>query len=557
MESSDFFTPITGKVRKQKFAAVDIESKHEDTQRAGFTRPFMCGLYDGRQFKPFYDDNPEIDYRFRWYSPGGCVDRFMRAALTKKYRGYTFYAHNGGRFDFLFFLTWLAEMGQDMGYTFSLIPVSSSIQLLTVQGRNKSDQWKFVDSYKLMPMSLDKAAKSFQLPGKLKHDLHIPEWDRESWNKYNKQDCVQNYEVMVKFHHYVNNVLLGEVGITAPATAMKLYRRRYLQSELPRNQESHEFTRAGYFGGRTEMFIRRGEGLRYYDINSSYPRSMLELMPGGKMTPWKGKPPRHLTTNNLGFVQVRIRVPMMNIPILPVRHDTGRLIFPVGEFTGVWEWSEVELALKHGAEILEWGDSYWFEPVDMFSDYVKDLYRYRDKSLKGFDEGLAALAKLLLNSTYGKFGMKTLRREVYSWDDPSCPDEALPASNSPDSLIWYVEKQVDACYIMPQISARITSLSRQRLWNFMHQAEELGGRVYYSDTDSVITDVEMPTSTDLGELKDEYPEYSGRICGEFLGPKLYLLTADGNEDIELDALENVRAKGFTMPSRCGRGRQQN
>ena len=274
-------------------------------------------------------------------------------------------------------------------------------------------------------------------------------------------------------------------------------------------------------------------------------RFLLELMPGGKMTAWKGKPPRHLMTNNLGFVKVRVRVPMMNIPILPVRHETGRLIFPVGEFTGIWEWSEVELALKHGAEILEWGPSYWFEPVDMFSDYVKDLYRYRDKSLKGYDEGLAALAKLLLNSTYGKFGMKTLRREVYSWDNPNCPDEALPASNSPDSLIWYVEKEVDACYIMPHISARITSLSRQRLWNFMHQAEELGGRVYYSDTDSVITDVEMPTSTDLGELKDEYPEYSGHIYGEFLGPKLYMLLAEGYKN--LDPLENVRAKGFTMP----------
>ena len=151
------------------------------------------------------------------------------------------------------------------------------------------------------------------------------------------------------------------------------------------------------------------------------------------------------------------------------------------------------------------------------------------------------MVKIMLNSAYGKFGMKTLRKQIYRWDDPDLPDNAVPLSPDPDAPIWAAEEEVDAAYIMPQVAARVTALGRVRLYQAMQEAVEKGGRVYYCDTDSVITDVELETSTELGALKDEFPEYSGRLEGEFLAPKLYILSCDD--------FEKVKAKGLQDRSR--------
>jgi hypothetical protein len=90
----------------------------------------------------------------------------------------------------------------------------------------------------------------------------------------------------------------------------------------------------------------------------------------------------------------------------------------------------------------------------------------------------------------------------------------------------------------------------------MLAAQKLGGKVYYCDTDSIVTDVVMPETTELGGIKDELPEKLLRelcsmpdgptpvLCGEFLGPKLYVLTAKG-----CSAWDKVKAKGLEKRTR--------
>ncbi len=75
----------------------------------------------------------------------------------------TYYCHNGGGFDFLFFLPWLMENLERMGLTMMLIPVGNS-RLLSIHVRVKGQKWggwKFVDSLRTIPMGLDKAGKAF------------------------------------------------------------------------------------------------------------------------------------------------------------------------------------------------------------------------------------------------------------------------------------------------------------------------------------------------------------------------------------------------------------
>lgn len=588
-------TPLSGPAKRRPFIVLDIESKDEDTQRAGFTRPFMVGVYGELErgkppaYRAFFDENPEAGYwKERYFWEGGCVDKAMRFILTKRFRGHHIYAHNAGRFDYLFLLPWLMQVGMHLGYRFSIIPVASSIQVLDVwKGRLRDDGfvardrvWRFLDSFRLIPTGLDKAAKAFGLPGKLKHNLNLPQWD-PSWIKYNGQDCSELYNVLDKFHGYIENVLLGEVGITAPATAMKIFRRNYLKQSLPRSISTHDFVRRGYFGGRVEVFERVAEHLRYYDINSSYPRAMLEPMPAGPAVEVDGEPPDRFWNDgkpggsHIGFIEADVYVPEhIHIPVLPVRDiRTGKLIFPVGNLSGVWESEELQLAISEGARVVRWGHSTWFEAIPIFEEYVRTLYSFRDKNHPNYDSGLADVCKNMLNASYGKFGMKQMRRQLYLYDDAKMPADAVPLTNDPDSVIYVAELEVDAPYIMPQIAARVTALGRKRLFMAMKAAscqhcwprrcecpEDVAprSRVIYTDTDSVITPTNLENlpahmgikvSTDLGDLKDEFPGYSGHLIGEFVAPKVYILKVPGWADFpwESDFDEKfikVKAKGL-------------
>ncbi len=544
-------TPLTGKARRRDFIVLDLESKRDFTDAAGFTRPFMFGVYDGERYYAFFDKTPPTsqDWEEHYFREGGCVDRGMRFVLQKKYRGKHIYAHNAGRFDYLFLLPWLMLVGRALGFEFTVIPVASSIQVMDVwRGKLRRHVWRFVDSLKLIPTSLDKAAKGFGLPGKDKSalgpdDLNRPETDRKAWIGYNAQDCIQLFRVLEKFHHYVENVLLGEVGITAPATSMKIFRRRFLKGPIERAIDTHAFIRESYKGGRTEDYIRKGEKLYYFDINSSYPAAMLEDMPAGEATWWEGDPSTFIKDGFIGFCEVDVWVPpTLNIPPLPLTQ--GKLIFPVGKLSGIWEWSELKMALEVGCEIRKWKRSVWYPPKRIFREFVTELYKYRDRSREDFDQGLSEVAKNMLVSLYGKFGMKTLRKKIFLATDPELPANAVPANGDPECPVWYAETESDAPYIMPQISARVTSLGRQNLYRGMLAVHKAGGRVYYGDTDSIITDVVIPTSTELGAFKDELPEYGGRLCGEFLAPKLYALTAPADDEKKVKAYEKVKAKGI-------------
>jgi len=544
LEKAEYLTPLTGDPKRKRFVVLDLESKDGDSQKRGFTRPFMAGFFNGTTYTPFFDSSRDGWWQERYWREGGCIDRLMTTLLVREYAGTHIYAHNAGKFDYLFLLPWLMVIGRKRGFRFKIIPVASAIQVLDVWHMSAPYRvWRFLDSYRLIPIALDKAAKAFKLQGKKKHDLDLPETD-PSWKDYNQQDCVELYRVLEQFHHYIENVLCGEVGITAPSTSMKLFRRRYLKHELYRARSTHAFVREGYYGGRVESFEAEGWDLSYFDINSSYPFAMLSEMPVGEAVEWKGKPPSRITDSRIGFVRANVFVPpAIDPPPLPVRGrkedgiPDGKLIFPVGKLHGVWEMSELEMALEQGARVTGWFESVWYEPQEIFADFVRDLYQYRDTSRPDYDEGLAQVVKILLNSLYGKFGMRTIRRKLYLWDDPNLPPNAKPASNEPECPVWYAEEESDAPYVMPQVSARVTALARVNLYRHMLAARKHGGRVYYVDTDSIITDVRLPTSTKLGDLKDEIPEHSGRLHGRFYGPKLYVLTAEDYVRVKAKGIE--------------------
>jgi hypothetical protein len=199
---------------------------------------------------------------------------------------------------------------------------------------------------------------------------------------------------------------------------------------------------------------------------------------------------------------------------------------------------------------------------------VEDLYPFRDSSLPGYDAGLAYVVKILLNSLYGKFGQSALRRKVVPFSE-DLPEGAVPVDGTALSPVWYIDEEVQAPYIMPQIAAHVTALARLRLYDYMSSC---GESLAYCDTDSIITSSHLDTTTALGGLKNEYPDVT--FDGTFLAPKLYLLKgSDGSVKVvakgirerteatfetlrsggtvsswELEKLGKLAHKGFAKPA---------
>jgi len=567
MSGEVFLRPLAGTIRRKRVVVYDIESKDGDTQEKGFTRPFLVGLLHRQDFLPFRN-SPEVanlPWKERHIAPGGCIDLLMRHLLGlgqskdagKKYQSKrcNIYAHNGGKFDHLFLVGWL--LLNRKRFQFEIVSTQARMQRVDVWPRGQSKRkgfWSFFDSISLLPMPLSKVGKTFcpKTAQKMAQDLDLPE-DDPSWEIYNRMDCVVLRSGLRAFHKLIES-LGGEVGITAPATAMKLFRRKYMGKVwIKRNACfddcddlckgctrmtcdgtchgcAHAYVRQGYYGGRTERFCEYGYDVRYYDINSSYPASMLEDMPIGPMFTLGPCSPKHLALmarKCIGFVECKVYVPpTCKLPPLPYRCPIRKkLIFPAGEFSGVWDFAELELLKEVGGKILEIKRSVWYTKAPIFREMVTDLYRYRDKTLPDYNEGLSFCAKLMLNSLYGKFGMREDRTALVLVPEGVEPpwEKGWPTNGDPNNcLIWEVENIASAAYIIPQISAHITALSRIRLYRGMLQASNDGAELLYVDTDSIMmTDAEMQEGAKLGEWKREDPGIL--LEGFFVLPKLYRL----------------------------------
>lgn len=573
---SEFLTALTGKIKRRKFVVFDIESKkanREDPTEPGFERPFLVGFFDGYKYEPFRNGLRRADqlkaaslisdywFTHQHLHKGGCVDSFLRFYLRPEYARTVCYAHNGGTFDHLHLLPWLVEHTDEFG--FEVVPIQSSIIKVTVFSKMVSERhrsrysWTLLDSMRLMPMSLQKSAKAFGFEGKSDLDLATPEEDL-AWERYNERDCRQLYQVVEKFHDLVENELQGEVGLTAPATAMKIYRRKFMgsgstPSAIPRHKHFdacdtevngpctegclHQFIRSSYCGGRSEVFRSHGKGLYYYDINSSYPASMRLDMPAGDKFEKYGATLaeiEELHHTHIGFIECEVTIPDdCYLPPLPHRREEdGKLIFPVGTFSGIWDYDELQLLHLVGGTVNKVRRTVWYRRKQIFLEFVTELYKFRDKSRPDYNEGLGMVAKLMLNSLYGKFGMNPQRRKLIVLQKGETPPNGAIAPSLDDnagvdaeisSPVWYLEEEISADYIIPQISAHITALSRILLYRTMHAVLQAGYQLYYTDTDSILTDCPtLPVGNELGALKLVY----SKVDGEFFGPKTYWIHSD-------------------------------
>lgn len=480
------------KLKPEPFAVMDIEATE-------WTNFLMLGFFDGVEGIIFTDIPKFLDMIF------------------EKYHGYKIFAHYGGKFDFRFLFKYLRK---EDGIKWEMIELAGRIASLRV---HKGKKWfQFYDSGHLLGSSLKELARAFNV----KHQkLTPPDFksmkDTPEVRRYCLQDCRALYEVIEKFCDW-DFVKQTGLKMTLPQQAYYIF--RLLLTEKMTGLEPYEEKelRESYHGGRVEVFQTFGKNLNFYDVNSLYPYVMRNFDYPNGIPEIKNE----YTTKRLGVWKVLLDVPRVWLPILP-RTIENKLCFPSGVFSGWFTTPELEMAKERGAKILKTYKGYVFPyTVRPFNRFIETFYSIKQRSEKGGADYL--ISKLLMNSLYGKFGMKRERDQIVM----THPNEAFEKGYIPydDDLDLYLRPTISkAQYVLPHIAAYITSYARLELYRWM---EQCGTDLFYCDTDSIITGRELPTGTELGQLKLE-----GRFeRGYFVCPKVYCLI-NGKHVIK-------RAKGF-------------
>lgn len=430
-----------------------------------------------------------------------------------------YYAHNGGGYDFLYIIRYYMKEIKD---------------ILLISGRVvsfKLFECEYRDSYAILPGKLKKLAESFECTNKkIEYDDYEEHKNKEKMIEYLKNDCVVLYEVILKFAISLKVLPVEKLKHTIASIALEEYEKMTKRIRI-KPSEYEDVIRKAYYGGRVEVYQRRCGHAYYYDVNSLYPYVMMV-----------GEYPigtSHYCSNNItarayyydrkeGVYLVKIKVNKRKICPLPYRMVNG-LVFGYGEFTGWYTFPELDfheqngdIEIKEIKECIVWNNS----SHELFKDYVNKYYTMK-KNSKGAKK---YVAKLLLNSLYGKFAQRR-EREVIVTD----------INNVKSNLIRQISDGVYSAVvpskslkINPIWSVYITSYARIYMYEILKEYEDY---VIYTDTDSIITtkeiDKELVDNEDIGKLKLE----SEINEGYFVSPKCYGL--DTKEGII------IKGKGFS------------
>lgn len=598
------------------FITLDIETITVNSK----VTPYLICAYNGKDYITSYADKS--------LNQKTLFTIFINQLLTffDKANTITVYAHNLSGFDGIFLMKHLLSFGKVDPLLFNGKLMSIKIKL-TVKG-HKGKTIIFKDSYLLLPLALRKLCEAFNIvtskgyfPFKLtdilykgvfpkieywagisssEYDILHKEYSAVDWSfkdeavKYCKLDCKCLHEILVKFNelifkHFKLNI---HIPLTLPALAMRIYKSQF----MPKNSiyqllgAVEQDIRGSYTGGAVDVFIPHNRAetfynkiftkLFYYDVNSLYPFIMAKTpLPVGKPVYFEGDI-RLVEKDAFGFFYCKITSPdNLEHPILQRRIKTSegiRTVAGLGNWTG-WIFSgEMDNAVKFGYtfEIVK---GYQFKKGYIFKDYVNKMYELRLQFEKGHPMNL--IAKLLMNSLYGKFGMKLESTVIEMFNTSNETEnnlfkdmleaygETLQDFIQLDdhyltvrkSMLNYKYNEDDDLYHGLEVNIAVASsiTAGARMWmSFLKNNPKFN--LYYSDTDSAIIDKPLPDFMVGGELGQFKLEHTiDRAV--FLAPKVYgLVTVEGEEvikvkgvtkeqlsDIHIQDLENLLIKDST------------
>jgi hypothetical protein len=498
----------------------------------------------------------------------------LETLLKQEYHNFKIYVHNFSGFDGIFLMKYFLKLNRN-DRAVIVTPILKDGKMLNVDlnfwlDKDHCFKISFRDSYLILLFSLAKLSKTFKVTQKgkftfsLVDDLNLVQLNlyRKSLIEYCQLDCLSLYQVLNKFnslifdkwHLSINNYP------TLSSLAMGVFRSSFYCKNTISIIKGTPFKdiKESYTGGSTDMIIPHGYNIYGYDVNSLYPSVMASnKVPTHNMIYFEGSKPLN---EIFGFVFANIIAPEgLNLPILQIHHK-GSTISPLGKFTGWFFSEELKMAIDKFGYKATINQGYLFDSKNVFKNYVEELYSLRQTYSK--TEPMNYIAKILMNSLYGRFGLKTVlpetefidKNELGKYEEIS--NEILDVIEFDGKfLISYISNNsiendnMDSIEspVMSNvaIASSITAYSRMIMAELKLYCMNNNIKIFYTDTDSIYTDKPLPEefiSNKLGDLKLEgvYKE------AVFLAPKVYgLIKEDGSEIIKVKGYKNRTELSFS------------
>lgn len=232
-----------------------------------------------------------------------------------------------------------------------------------------------------------------------------------------------------------------------------------------------------------------------------------------------------------GFYEVEWIAPHdLHIPILWEKRDS-KLIFPLNKQydykgNGVYAYPELKLAVDNGYKLKFSNCAVFFEMKILFKEYVAHY-----KKLKFEGGAKKEIAKIFLNSVYGKLGQRTIMKscvkltvqEVIEYLEEG--EEVTPVDL--EMGLYNVTSHRMSQNIVVAWASYITAYARIRMWENIKACDY---QVAYMDTDSIVVKKEQAHNVwiekdTFGASKREYEVH--KAC--FFAPKFYLMSAYDND----------------------------
>lgn len=442
------------------------------------------------------------------------LEEAIKSIMIPEYHDHIIYIHNFSKFDAVFLITTIANVFKDV------TPVIRDGRVIDLKVKFNGYNLYFRDSILLLPDSLKKMGKAFNVkvtkdifpfnfvnnpkinlnykgvvPGfKYFNNITLEEYNtyverfNNKWNlkdellNYCVKDCISLWQIISKFNSEIWDLFKLDLTNypTTPSLAFGIYRKNYISNfRIPIIEgEIYDHIVKAYYGGRTDMFIptnSENEKVNAYDVNSLYPDSMANHdMPTGAPNYFEGDI-YIIDKEAFGFFEVDITTPVLNIPFLPYKHTKGfnRNIFPIGSWRGWYSSEEIRKAIELGYDITILR-GYTFEKRKIFSSYVQTLYKMKENSPKGSLRYI--IAKLLLNSLYGRLGMSPImskhiivdKNESIKIFNTDVIVDRIPLLKIDKEILSIKNNESDASHlnISVGVSAMITSISRIKMYNY-------------------------------------------------------------------------------------------
>lgn len=494
--------------------------------------------------------DPETAHVWSWES---CVvgdpDNFCRGIDIESFIEYCsledriIYFHNL-KFDSSYILSYLLTHGYSWSnkrvlkkHEFSTL-ISNMGQFYSVTVCFGETTTTFYDSLKLIRLSVEQIAKAYGLEmRKLEIDYDKPRPEGyiptdEEWEYQHADVAIMSQALHILFTEGLTKITQGSNALWdyKEIIGKKNFKRWF--PVLP--PEIDAFCRKSYKGGATQVhkvFANQEIGCGItLDVNSMYPWAMYEMfLPFGEPVHYTGKYrqdklyPLYIQKLSCSFELKDGYIPTIQLKNSGLFRGTDFLESSDGNIVELTLTSvDLKLFLDHyNVYNVSWISGYKFmQSKNMFKEYIDKWYAIKAQATKDGNKGLRQIAKDMMNSLSGKFG---LRPEV---------QEKIPYYDEKLRFKLGELEQRDSIYV-PVVSF-ITSYGRDKA---LRSAQKNYDRFIYMDTDSLhLAGTELPDNLDIDSTKLGWWDLEKTwVRGYFIRAKTYI----EEESVSRETMESM------------------